>query len=298
MLALLPVGGLLFVGITYANYAAGEIRRPSRTYRLSVVAGVVVGTAGLLLGWLGMRHVAGLTFIQSSASLSAGHPAVYSHLTSIPQDQGGLAYGILAAGSSNPVTSIIIGVGTEAAWICTTFAFCLLCTRIVFALSFDRLLPSKVAEVRERTHAPLYAVGLVGLIMAIWVVLGNETTLLTVFRNVILVDMAFFVVGSLCAAALPYRRPELFASSPKVIRGTVRGVPAITILGAVSAIVFTGLAVDVGTHTAYSGGYSVGSIVTLCVVAFFGVGLYVVARMGLMRRGVDLRLAMHELPPE
>ena len=47
--------------------------------------------------------------------------------------------------------------------------------------------------------------------MAIWVVLGNETTLLTVFRNVILVDMAFFVVGSLCAAALPYRRPELFA---------------------------------------------------------------------------------------
>jgi amino acid transporter len=295
-IALLPLGGLLFVGFTYANYAAGEIKRPARTYKIAVLASLGIGAAGLFLGWLSMRHAAGINFLQSSASLSVNHPTIYNHLTSVPQDEGGLAYAIIAAG--DPVTSVIIGVGTVAAWVCTTLAFCLLSTRVVFALSFDRLLPTKMADVHEKTHAPIYAVGLVGLILATWVVLGNSTTLLTLFRNVILVDFALFVIGSICVTALPYRRPELFAASPKMFSGKLLGIPVVTLVGAASTALFVALGVDVGSRTAYSGGYSSGSIITLCVVAFFGIILYAVSRFNLSRRGIDIRLAMHELPPE
>jgi APA family basic amino acid/polyamine antiporter len=296
VVALLPFGPLAFLGFTYANYAAGEIKRPSRTYKVAVFGAVAFGIAGLLLGWAAMRHAAGLDFLQSSASLQANDPDAYSKLTSVVQAQGGLAYATVAAG--DPVTTIIIAVGTLFAWICNALAFFLLSTRIVFALSFDRLLPTKVADVSKRTHAPIYAVALVAVLIGGFTVLGNSTTILTLFRNILLIVFAILVVGSICAAALPYRRPELYAASPKVLRGRVLGVHLITIVGTVAALMFIALAYDVGSRIQYSGGYGTGSIITLAVVATAGAVLYAVSRFHLSRRGIDLRLAMRELPPE
>lgn len=296
VVAVLPVGALLFLGFTFGNYAAGEIKRPAKTYKIAVFGAIFVGAAGLLLGWAAMRHAAGLTFIQSSASLQASNPSAYAHLTSVPQAQGGLAYAILAAGS--PVVSVVIGVGTFVAWLSIALAVFLMCTRIVFALSFDRLLPTKMADVRARSHAPVYAVGLVAAITVALIVFGNLTTLLALFRNFILVSEAMYVIGSVCAAALPYRRPELFEASPKMFRGRVFGVPIITVVGSVSALAFLALVFDVGSRIQYSGGYSAGSIATLTIVAVSGVVLYAVSRLNLNKRGIDLRLAMRELPPE
>jgi basic amino acid/polyamine antiporter, APA family len=296
VVALLPIGALLFLGFTFGNYAAGEIKRPSRTYKIAVFSAIGIGGAGLLLGWAAMRHAAGLDFLQSSASLSAGAPEVYERLTSVPQVQGGLAYAILAAG--DPVSSIFIGVGTLIAWVSPAVAVFMLCTRIVFALSFDRLIPTKLAEVSPRTHAPVYAVAFVGTIVMTLTIIGNTSTLLTLFRNFLLVSNAILAIGSLCAALLPYRRPELFAASPAVLRGRVFGVPVISFVSGISALAFAGLAVDIGARTQYSGGYSSGSVITLAITALCGGVLYAISRWNMSRRGIDLRLAMKELPPE
>lgn len=296
VVALLPVGALLFLGFTYGNYAAGEIKRPTRTYKIAVFGALGVGFVGLLLGWAAMRHVAGIDFLQSSASLQASDPAAYAHLTTVPQAQGGLAYAILAAG--DPVTSTIIAIGTMLAWFSMAIAFVLLSTRIIFALSFDRLLPTKLADVDKRTHAPVYALLLVALIMAAFTTIGNVGTLLTVFRNFLIVTNGILVVGAVCAAALPYRRPELFDASPKILRGRILGLPAITLVAGLAALAFLGVVVDVASRTAYSGGYSTASIATLVIVVFLGVVLYFTSRANLARRGIDLRMAMHELPPE
>jgi APA family basic amino acid/polyamine antiporter len=223
-------------------------------------------------------------------------PDAYAELTSIDQAQGGLAYATLAAG--DPGTTIVIALGTLFAWICNAMAFFLLATRIIFALSFDRLLPTKIAEVNRRSHAPVYAVALVAVLMGGFTVVGNSTTLLTLFRNILLVALTILAIGSICAAALPYRRPELFAASPMVVQGQVLGIPFITLVGGLAALLFAGLVVNVASRLEYSGGYSTGSILTLAAIALAGIALYAVARIGLNRRGIDLRLAMQELPPE
>jgi basic amino acid/polyamine antiporter, APA family len=296
VVALLPIGALLFLGFTFGNYAAGEIKRPSKTYKIAVFSAIGIGGAGLLLGWAAMRHAAGLNFLQSSASLSSGAPATYEKLTSIPQVQGGLAYAVLSAG--DPVSSIVIGVGTLIAWISPAVAVFMLCTRIVFALSFDRLIPTKLAEVSPRTHAPVYAVAFVGAIVLALTTIGNTSTLLTLFRNFLLVSNAILAIGCLCAAVLPYRRPELFAASPPALRGRLLGIPVISIVSGVAALAFTGLVVDIGARSQYSGGYSSGSLITLAITALCGGVLYAVSRWNMSRRGIDLRLAMKELPPE
>jgi basic amino acid/polyamine antiporter, APA family len=296
VLALLPIGALLYLGFTFGAYAGGEIKRPATTYKVAVFGAIGVGAAGLLLGWAAMRHAVGLDFLQASASLAANDPDAYGKLTSVDQTQGGLAYAFLAAG--DPVTSMIIGIGTFVAWLSGAVAIVLVSTRIVFALSFDRMLPTRMAAVHPRTHAPIYAVALLVTIVGIMTVLGNLTTVLTLARNFLLVINAVFVVGSICAAALPYRRPELFEASPKVFRGRLLGVPMITVVSTVAALAFSGLVIDVASRIEYSGGYSTGSIITLAVMATIGLLLYLVSRLSLSRRGIDVRLAMHELPPE
>jgi basic amino acid/polyamine antiporter, APA family len=296
VIAFIPLGALIFAGFTFSNYAAGEIKRPLGTYRLAVLAALTAGLIGALLGWAALRHTVGLHFMQASSSLSVGNPAEYGKLTPVPAIQGGLAYGIIASG--DPVTKIAIAVGGVLGWAANGLAYFALCSRIVFALSFDRLLPTTMADVRERTHAPVHAIALVALGVAIFTVLGDLTSLLTIFRNLILVAYALFVIGSICAMLLPYRRPELFAASPKVFQGRVLGIPVVSIVAAISALAFVALDVDIATKTQYSGGYSTSSIITIVAVATIGIVLYAVSRVVNARRGIDLRLAMHELPPE
>ena len=291
----IPVGFLFFEGFTFANYAAGELKRPARTYKIAVLAALGLGVIASLLAWAALRHTVGLHFMQASAALSGKNPAEYGKLTSVPQNQP-IAYALLV--SSDPVTKIILGLGTVAAFVANGLAYFMLVSRVVFALSFDRLLPTKVADVSERTHTPIYAIALIALIVLAFSVIGDATTLLSVARNFLLILTAVFALGSMAAAALPFRRKELYDASPKAIRGQVLGVPVITILGICSAIGCIVVDVVLATHTQYSGGYSTSSIITLIVVVLIGPAMYAVSRASLGRKGIDVRLAMQELPPE
>lgn len=292
----IPVGFLFFEGFTFSNYAAGELKRPARTYKIAVLAALAMGMAGAIIVWVALRHTVGLHFMQASASLSGSNAAEYGKLTSVAQNQGGVAYALVASG--DPVTKIIIGVGTVMALLANGLAYFVLVSRVVFALSFDRLLPTKMADVSERSRSPIYAVSLITVIVLIFSVIGDETTLLSVVRNFLLILTGIFALGSLAAAVLPYRRKELYAASPKAFRGSVLGVPVITVLGTLSAIGCTYIDVVLATHTAYSGGYSASSIITLIIVLLLGPALYFSARFGLGRKGIDVRMAMRELPPE
>lgn len=292
----IPVGFLFFGGFTFSNYAAGEIKRPLKTYRIAVIAALVVGLISALAAWGALRHTVGLHFLQASAALEANNPTAYSKITSVQQIQGGLAYGLVASG--DPVTKILIGLGTLMAFLANGLAYFMLVSRVVFALSFDRLLPSKMAEVREKSHSPIYAVALITVGVLAFTVVGDETTLLSVLHNLLLIATAIFVVGSAAVMVLPFRRKELYDAAPKAFNAKIAGIPVISILGLLSMLLCIFIDVELATHVAYSGGYSTSSVITLVVVALVGPVMYGVSRFALARRGVDLRLVMHELPPE
>ena len=289
----IPVGFLFFQGFTFANYAAGELKRPTRTYKLSVLGALFWGLIGGVAVWAALRHTVGLHFMQASAALD---PAQYAKLTVVQQNQGGVAYALVASG--DPVTKIIIGLGTVMALLANGLAYFILVSRVVFALSFDRLLPTKMSDVSKKTHSPVYAVALIAVIMLAFSILGDETTLLSVARNFLLILTAIFALGSAAAAALPYRCKELYEASPKAFRGQIFGVPLVTVLGTLAAIACVYVDIVLATHTAYSGGYSTSSILMLVIVVWLGPAMYAVSRWRLGRKGIDLRMALRELPPE
>jgi amino acid transporter len=295
MISSLPFVVSNFWGFTWSNYAAGELRRPNKTYLPAALSALVVTAVLLLISWLALRGAAGLHFLQSAAWLISNDGTKYGEITN---DAPVFApfYALLV--SHDPVSKIVMGVGWAVGYWGWMFAAFLMFSRLAFALAFDRLLPTRLAEVGARSHAPTAAIAVTIAGGTIFTVLAIYTSVLTQTRNAFLVLSAVFAISSLAVAALPYLRRDLFESGPRLIRARVAGIPAITLIGVVSAC-FNGYVTYLDAAKAQvSGGYDTGSIITLCIVCFGGGVCYAVSRLTLRMRGVDLDLAMRELPPE
>jgi basic amino acid/polyamine antiporter, APA family len=287
---------LCFGGFTLGVLAGGEIKRPARTYVPAMLAALALGVVCALVGWLALRHLAGLSFLQAAPWLSNNQPATYSHLTSLNPLLGGIAYAGVVAG--DPVTKLVIPIGLAAGLFAITLAYVVLTSRVIFALAFDRLLPTRMADVSRRTHAPLWALGLTMVGTLAFNALGSYTSLLTIFRNLVLILFSLYTFSSLMGMLLPYRRPELFASAPKIVNRKWLGIPAASVIAAV-AFVGNGIAaIVIGTKPSINGGYSVASVATIVFIVLSGLVLYFISRTYFRRRGLDINMAMHELPPE
>jgi amino acid transporter len=170
-------------------------------------------------------------------------------------------------------------------------------SRLVFALSFDRLLPTWAADVSEKSHTPIIATTISTLGIIAVCLLSIYTNVLAVFRNLTLLFLLIYVISSVAAAVLPYRRRDLYDASPKLF-GNWGKVPVITIVGISSAIANGIIAYLAATKTQVSGGCSTGSIITLVLTATVGGLAYLISKISMRRQGLDLKLAMTELPPE
>jgi amino acid transporter len=293
---LIPIGFLVYLGFTFSNYAAGELRRPVRTYKISTIVVIVAAVTLCVIYWAALRGMAGLRFMQSSGALTASNPTEYAKLTTVPQGLGGYTYGSLVSGST--VLNVIVGAGAALGFFGNGLANLLMASRVAFSLSFDRLLPTPIADVNAKTRSPVYAVVLIGVLVAAFSALFIEETLAVVFGILLLVITTIFVIGSAAAIVLPFRRKELFEASPRAFRGQLFGVPTVSWLGVLSLAGCLFMDVMLATHTTYTGGYGWKSIVTLGVCATLGIVLYGISKFRLQQRGINLKLAMQELPPE
>jgi basic amino acid/polyamine antiporter, APA family len=285
----------LYVGATFANINGGEMRRAARTFRTSTFVSLGVGFVLVLLAWLALRGMAGLQFLQSAAYLSTNDPTQYAKLA------GGVtayapSYLLLVGG--DPVTKILVTLGFTIGEAMIVVSCAVAASRVLFALAFDRILPTKVADVRPRSHVPVVAIAIVAVLGAVLTFLTIETTVLTATRNSYLMVTAVFALSSIAAAMLPWRRRDLYDRSPKMLGRNILGIPAVTWLGALSAIFWIYATYSGATKTQVSGGYSTSSIIVLAFMSLGGAACYVVSRRNLRRKGFDLSMAMHELPPE
>ena len=99
----------------------------------------------------------------------------------------------------------------------------------MFAWSFDRLMPEKLADVNARTHSPVRAIILVNVIIAgltIWSVYSNVFQL--VLGLIVLAGCLAVVIVGVAAIALPFRRPDLYRSSPANVK--FLGIPVLFIV--------------------------------------------------------------------
>jgi amino acid transporter len=170
-------------------------------------------------------------------------------------------------------------------------------TRVMVAMSLDRILPEWVSRVSERLHTPVNA-HLAYFLASIPVILvynlWSSWTALTL--GVTFACGYVFVITSLAGALLPYRAKALYEASPGAAY-KVGNIPLVTILGVIGAVVG---GIMVLMFMFYS---ALGLTSQLAYEVVFGVLAvsiiwYFVAKFVQRSRGINVEFAFKEIPPE
>jgi amino acid transporter len=278
---------LAFNSAIYSTYMGGEVKRAARNQVYGIMGSLVwAGLWTLLVTWA-MLHLFGRTFF---ANLGNADPTQYG-LSTTPTFAELSALGV---GSTLFALFIMIGfLLWTYVWIAP---YTVLVTRSLLAWSLDRLGPSKLAEVNRRAHSPVNA-------LIVILVLGIVTSAFYAFGQLSVLTgtvgiTASMIVVALAGILLPYRKPEVWRSSP--IHGRVLGIPTITLVGIISlpplALIEWALLADVNSGTSLQG--SPGILTFVLVLFVVGLPIYYIVRALQRRRGINVDLAYKEIPPE
>ena len=268
---------------------AGEIKNAARNVRVSVFAATglfvvaLTGITALLYHAVGYRFMAALAFLQVNS------PKKY------PFDfPFNVNYAVLLVSRSSVIVTIVsLAFLLSAVLAVVTILFSV--TRVVFAYAWDRMFPSVLAETSRRTSTPVKAAIFLAVAVEIMLYVFTYTT---AFANLVFGAIAYWVLWAgvgLAAAVFPFRRRDLYESSP-ISHRRLAGLPAVTVAGAI-LFLFAVVAIPL---LFWNGAGVIDTPVAIVLVAFYvgGPVLYAVIRTVRRRQGIDLSKAYQEIPAE
>lgn len=283
--------------IPYTMYSAqgllGEVKQASSLRRLFTaffIPGAFVAIVMLAIPFAIFGSIVGSNFMSAYASAyySGGIEPAYSPNFSV----------FLSMLSSNTIVTVVVSLGFIAGGFGIANVVFLNASRVMLAMGLDGLLPRHFSDVDSRTHTPVKA-------LVIWSALALAVAAVFSYRPewqtpVILAGAitSVLVVGVTClaGAVFPYRARAIYEAAP-VARYRVGGVPAITIVGGIGAILVAIMIYVALTNDALALTSRDSRIVLVLGIAS-GVVVYVVGRLIRKSRGIDTGLAFREVPPE
>ncbi|HEY8275380.1 MAG TPA: APC family permease [Methyloceanibacter sp.] len=297
LLATVLVAPIAWTSLQWASYSAqqnGEIKG-ARSFQnqLIIILGSLIAT-GVLLAVLAaaFEHAIGTDFLYvAGAGYWAGlEQGKFNGVFLWPNI-------VANALAGNPIIVVIIALG----YILNAFQIVNNCyigmTRVMVAMSLDRLLPEWVSRVSDRLHTPVNA-HLAYFLASIPVILvynlWGQWTALTL--GVTFACGYVFVVTALAGALMPYRAKALYDASPGATY-RLGNIPLVTIFGLIGAAVG---AIMVLMFMLYS---ALGLTSVLAYQVVFGVLAvsiiwYILAKMIQRSRGINVDFAFKEIPPE
>lgn len=172
-------------------------------------------------------------------------------------------------------------------------------SRHLFAWSFDRIAPTKLSDVDERLHSPVYAVLVIGVVTLIGYVFTVYTTYLGFAVGGPLGVMWALLLVAVATIVFKWRRKEIFESSV-VSRLKVAGVPLHPVAGILALLtLFMTLSYYLGPLNSVALG-GLATTVTEITAAVLAIGIigYYVAKYVQEKRGVPIELVFKQIPPE
>jgi len=307
-----------YMGWYATTFVAGEVKEANKKLPMVVlVAGVIIML--VYLGASSLSSIAAMgvaertvdghkwSFFQAYGWLSYGPDAAKAAGKTIPNFQSAWTTGIAsmtAIGMGMSWLSIIIAVAAVL-WVANDIPpFLLVASRTFFAMSFDRMMPEKFAEVSERWHAPTWSL----IITAIFGIVGciaesNVADLkkYTQFAGVVgtdIYDAAFLTLFVASCMLLPLERKEIYdRAAVKHSIGTVVVIGAVATFGAAyclgtfikESVSFIFTPVGIGNLCSSLGFWG-------CIAV--GILLYIYYMYRNTTKGVDMRTLYISIPPE
>ena len=197
--------------------------------------------------------------------------------------------------TGSPFLMVLIGLGYAAMSVLFVPQNILVNSRMIFAWTFDRILPETFAKVDPKRHSPVVAALAVALLSEVFLVIFAYTQWLATLGATALVVLVFLCTA-LAAVLFPWRAPRVFRASP-VARWRIGRVPLVSVFGAIGVLYCGALLVSYLVNDRYLVNSAAGLMV-IAAVLVIGAAIYGAAVTIRRRQGMDLRLAFAELPPD
>ena len=325
--------GAYFAYLGYAanTFVAGEIRDPERNLpKVILLASLIVVLMYTVMAGFGTFAAAAV----GRTTLPNGHVwsffDAYSYLSygagSLQQAGAPTFY------AATPILAAMVGAGAGLGslnfllfaaailWIVNDLpAMVLVASRILFAMSFDRLLPTSLSKVNDRFNAPIYATMLVGIVSVLgslvetcivcgggsWYLggtLGNflSNLIFDGFYSTDIMDAIFFSLFSLAVVLFPFRLKRIFEKASFKPGGRL-GVVTIGLAGLIGNLSIAWLIL-----TSPKDVYNILSpnsdnwftLEFTAVLGVIGALIYAYYRFGPPSKQVDHSAIFSEIPPE
>jgi amino acid transporter len=171
-------------------------------------------------------------------------------------------------------------------------------TRYLFAMSFDRVLPSVISRVDKRFNSPYVAIILLSIVTEIWIILmtyvagtGDWIT------SVVFVTVSAQLMTCIAGIVFPFRESTkaIYEASPAA-KYKLGPIPIVSLFGFLGAIwlsyfIFLYLTIP---ELGMASPFSMMFMAALFIVGFI---MYFVVRAYRKGQGIDIDLAYKEIPP-
>jgi amino acid transporter len=306
LLATLLIAPIAWTSLQWATYSSqqnGEIK-DARSFRsqASIIIGALIVTGLLLalLAWV-LERAVGTAFLYVAG---AGY---WSLIPEATMNGFYLWPNILAiAIGASPILVLLISVGFILNGHQIVHNCYIGMTRVMVAMSLDRVLPELVSRVSDRFHTPVNAhvIYFLASIPVIWLYntfsyTGADDTTTTWTSLTLGVTFAcgyVFVATALAGALLPWRAKGVYEASPGASY-RIAGIPWVTVVGALGFIAgsiflilfLTNPQLGLTSQLAYT---------VVSAILIFAALWYIITKLVRRNAGINVEYAFKEVPPE
>jgi len=292
ILGALPLASLFLFGGNYANAFAGEIKNVRKSIPIALFLSLILGiiwwsiTATLTLNAVGANWMASVGY--------AWDNGLHSYALPFPPSQP-----LMLAVAAYPNTGLtyLMMITYLLGSLAPLFAYFWIPTKYMFAWAFDRVIPTKFADVNERFHTAsvsilgTMAISIIGLAAFLFLGWSSAFTLGTVIWGV------SFVIPALALVVFPYVKKDIFEQAPGFVKAKIASIPIMSIIGLITAVSFAGIAYIAYITPADVVPTTFGFEVVAAIIVV-GFAIYFASWSYHKRQGIDISQALKQIPPE
>lgn len=289
-IAIVPLVAFNYVYVAWSVQNGGEIKSPgSFRAQLLAIPGAVAAATVLGASFAALLvDVIGAGFLGSAGYLYMAKPDAY------PLPIAPLYGAFLGAVSGNGLLMIVMFIGFNAWFWLWMPNITMGASRVLFAMSFDRVLPQKFGQVNSKTRTPLFSIVVLGLLFVIFVYLYSFAGLLGLTLATIVLNITCFAGTNVAGALMPYLSPELCRDCTAG-RLRIFGMPVVTITGLLFAAFSAWVLYKILSDSTY-GVNNIRSLLFLGALYVFALGLYLVGRRRRRNQEITIDLVYSEIP--
>ena len=284
---------LSFIGYQNSAYFAGEVSgEPRKSQGIAIMIAPLIFAALTYVLYYETYAVFGRDFLVASSSLAATANSAWTNYAPVLPSPAYLVSFIY----SNPILVAAIPFGLLITFIGFAITYFFIPIRNIFAWAFDRVIPTKFAEVKGN-GVPWIAVLFWGAIayISLWI-----SVYTTIFNYLAYTNFGWWIAVAIvmvAATVFPFRKKDIYNSAPSIVRKEIGRIPVISIVGVIGIIlsVFTAYSTILPSYTgAPLNPTYIASILLIFLIAFI---VYIASYLYHKSKGVPVELVSKELPP-